>query len=56
VDKARSRATGGNGLGLSIVHDAVQAHGGSIAVGQNKPQGSLFIVTLPRATEEETGI
>ena len=56
VDKARSRATGGNGLGLSIVHDAVQAHGGSIAVGQNKPQGSKFIVTLPRATEEETGI
>ena len=56
VDKARSRASGGNGLGLSIVHDAVQAHGGSIAVGQNKPQGSLFIVALPRATEEETGI
>ncbi len=56
VDKARSRATGGNGLGLSIVHDAVQAHGGSVAVGQNKPQGSKFIVTLPRATEEETGI
>ena len=56
VDKARSRATGGNGLGLSIVHDAVQDHGGSIAVGQNKPQGSKFIVTLPRASEEETGI
>ena len=56
VDKARSRATGGNGLGLSIVHDAVQAHGGSIAVGQNKPQGSRFIVTLPRASEEETGL
>ena len=56
VDKARSRATGGNGLGLSIVHDAVQAHGGSVAVGQNKPQGSRFIVTLPRAKEEETGI
>ena len=56
VDKARSRATGGNGLGLSIVHDAVQAHGGSIAVGQNKPQGSKFIVTLPRASEEETGL
>ena len=56
VDKARSRATGGNGLGLSIVHDAVQAHGGSIAVGQNRPQGTVFIVTLPRPTAEETGI
>ena len=56
VDKARSRASGGSGLGLSIVHDAVQAHGGSIAVGQNKPQGTVFVVSFPRPTEEETGI
>ena len=55
VDKARSRATGGNGLGLSIVHDAVQAHGGTVTVGPNIPQGSRFLVTLPRAKEEETG-
>jgi len=34
----------------------VQAHGGSIAVGQNKPQGSKFIVSFPKATPEETGI
>lgn len=56
VDKARSREAGGSGLGLSIVHDAVQAHGGSIAVGQNKPQGSKFIVCFPRPSSEETGI
>ena len=56
VDKARSREAGGSGLGLSIVHDAVLAHGGTIAVGQNKPQGSRFIVTFPRPTSEETGI
>lgn len=56
VDKARSREAGGSGLGLSIVHDAVLAHGGSIAVGQNKPQGSKFIVSFPRPTSEETGI
>ena len=56
VDKARSRASGGSGLGLSIVHDAVLAHGGTIAVGQNKPQGSVFIVSFPRPTSEETGI
>ena len=55
VDKARSREAGGSGLGLSIVHDAVCAHGGSIAVGQNHPQGSVFTVTFPRPTlEEET--
>ena len=56
VDKARSRASGGSGLGLSIVHDAVIAHGGSIRVGHNKPQGSVFIVSFPRPTSEETGI
>ena len=55
VDKARSREAGGSGLGLSIVHDAVQKHGGSIAVGENKPQGSVFIVSFPRPTPE-TGI
>ena len=56
VDKARSRASGGSGLGLSIVHDAVLAHGGSIDVGANKPQGSVFVVSFPRPTSEETGI
>ena len=56
VDKARSREAGGSGLGLSIVHDTVHAMGGSIAVGENKPQGSVFIVNLPRPTSEETGI
>ena len=56
VDKARSREAGGSGLGLSIVHDAVIAHKGSITVGQNKPQGSVFTVTFPRPTSEETGI
>ena len=56
VDKARSRQSGGSGLGLSIVHDAVTAHGGSIRVGNNRPQGSVFIVSFPRPTSEETGI
>ena len=56
VDKARSREAGGSGLGLSIVHDAVLAHGGSIAIGANKPRGTRFIVHFPRPTEEETGI
>ena len=56
VDKARSRQSGGSGLGLSIVHDAVTAYGGSIRVGNNRPQGSVFIVSFPRPTSEETGI
>ncbi len=54
VDKARSREAGGSGLGLSIVRDAVLAHGGSVTVGQNNPQGSVFEVSFPRPTTEET--
>ncbi len=54
VDKARSREAGGSGLGLSIVHDAVKAHGGSIAVGPNQPRGSRFIVSFPRFNIERT--
>ncbi|MBR4473308.1 MAG: HAMP domain-containing protein [Oscillospiraceae bacterium] len=56
VDKARSRASGGSGLGLSIVHDAVLAYGGSIDVGSNRPQGSVFVVSFPRPSSEDTGI
>ena len=56
VDKARSREAGGSGLGLSIVHDAVLAQGGSITVEQNKPQGSVFMLSFPRPSAEETGI
>ena len=54
VDKARSREAGGSGLGLSIVHDAVTALGGSVAVEENTPRGSRFIVLIPRMTAEET--
>ena len=56
VDKARSREAGGSGLGLSIVHDCVERHCGTITVGANKPQGSRFTVTFPRPTEEQTGL
>jgi len=56
VDKARSREAGGSGLGLSIVHDTVLLYSGTIAVGDNKPSGSVFSVTFPFANEEITGI
>lgn len=51
VDKARSREAGGSGLGLSIVRDAVILHGGQIQVDPNEPQGTVFTVTFPIATE-----
>lgn len=49
VDKARSRAQGGSGLGLSIVKSAVDAYGGSVAVESHLGEGSVFTVRLPHA-------
>lgn len=53
VDKARSREAGGSGLGLSIVHDAVELHGGKIRVEKLPEGGSRFVVTLPYWSEQE---
>ncbi len=47
VDKARSRAAGGAGLGLSIVYDMVQRNYGTISVEANPEGGTRFTVTFP---------
>jgi len=51
VDKARSRALGGAGLGLSIAHRIVTMHGGKIeASSEGVPgRGATFSVWLPLA-------
>jgi signal transduction histidine kinase len=38
----------GTGMGLAIVKKIVQDHGGSVIVENSSPQGSTFLVTLPR--------
>lgn len=47
VDKARSRATGGSGLGLSIVRTIVQRNRGNISVTSTVGQGTTFTVVFP---------
>jgi heavy metal sensor kinase len=47
VDKARSRALGGAGLGLSIARWIVEAHSGLLSVESAPDRGSVFTVELP---------
>jgi two-component system OmpR family sensor kinase len=46
-DEARTRATGGNGLGLAIVDAIVAAHDGTIEATTNDPHGLVVTVTIP---------
>ncbi|MEY3133021.1 MAG: hypothetical protein RLZ29_1358 [Actinomycetota bacterium] len=56
VDRARSRATGGSGLGLSIVRHVVSNHGGTVTVVSEEGRGSTFTIVLPRAESSAESI
>lgn len=47
VDKARSRQSGGSGLGLSIVKSMVERNGGTISVISDHGHGTTFILSFP---------
>ena len=47
LDRSRDRATGGFGLGLSIVRKAVLLHGGSVQAERSAMGGARFVVSLP---------
>ncbi len=48
VDKSRSRASGGLGLGLSMVKQIAQLHGGAVFVESTLHGGSVFSVRFPK--------
>ncbi|MBQ9967214.1 MAG: HAMP domain-containing histidine kinase [Oscillospiraceae bacterium] len=53
VDKARSRAQGGSGLGLSIVQELVGRNYGHIEVARREEGGTRFTVSFPRFDVDE---
>jgi signal transduction histidine kinase len=48
VDRARSRASGGTGLGLSLVKNAVERAGGSVSIDSRIGSGTSVTVRLKR--------
>ncbi|WP_231506376.1 HAMP domain-containing sensor histidine kinase [Paenibacillus sp. UNC451MF] len=47
ADKSRHRSGGGSGLGLSIVHNIIERHRGSITVQSRTGEGTTFTINLP---------
>ena len=47
IDKSRSLNQSGVGLGLTIVEDIINSHGGSIQLGKSKYNGLLVKISLP---------
>jgi two-component system sensor histidine kinase SenX3 len=50
VDPARTRATGGTGLGLSLVRHAAEGADGSVRLESDPGKGTRVTLSLPRAT------
>ena len=52
VDKSRSRAMGGAGLGLALVDSIAREHGGSVKVLDSNEKGSIIALMLPVSSLE----
>ena len=51
VDKSRSRAMGGAGLGLALVSEIARQHNGQVKVTQSSEKGSTIALILPKSTD-----
>jgi two-component system sensor histidine kinase ResE len=47
ADKARTRGSSGTGIGLSIVKNLIEAHGGSVSAQSKEGKGTTFSIILP---------
>lgn len=56
VDDARSRETGGSGLGLSIVKHIAADHGGEVTLWSVPGRGSTFTLSIPQALDTREGV
>lgn len=55
ADEARSRETGGSGLGLSICKSIATAHGGELSIISEKEVGTTVVLRLPSAESSQSG-
>lgn len=52
VDLSRDRRSGGTGIGLAIVKQLVEIHGGQVTAKSRVGEGSLFCIYLPIGTSD----
>ena len=54
LDKSRSRAYGGAGLGLALVWEIAALHGGAVEVETSSENGTVMLVSLPKRSAAST--
>ena len=54
LDKSRSRAYGGAGLGLALVWEIATLHGGTAEVESSSENGTMMLVALPKRTTTQS--
>jgi len=51
ADEARDRASGGLGIGLAVVREIIERHGGCVEAARREGGGSVFTIAIPLVLE-----